>query len=82
MAGERRAIQANPGWFDLYSHSGILALGNGGVVLAKTEEAPVDFIFEVQHSETLTSWPVLETFNRQVILPAGKNFLRVTLDDR
>jgi hypothetical protein len=76
------AIQAHPDWFNLYSSAGILGLDNGGVVLAKTGDAPVDFIFEVQHSETLTSWPVLETFNRQVVLPAGKNFLRVTLEDR
>jgi hypothetical protein len=76
------AIQANPGWFDLYSNADILALGNGGVVLATAGETPVDFIFEVQHSETLSSWPVLETFNRQVVLPAGKNFLRVTIEVR
>jgi hypothetical protein len=75
------AIQANPGWFNLHSSAGILTLGNGGVVLAKSEAAPVDFTFEVQHSENLTSWPVLETFSRQVVLPAGKNFLRVTFED-
>ena len=76
------AIQAHPGWFDLYSDAGILGLSNGGVVLAKTGGAPVDFIFEVQQSENLSSWPVLETFSRQVILPAGKNFLRVTVEGR
>lgn len=76
------AIQAHPDWFNLYSNAGILALGNGGVVLARTGADPVDFIFEVQHSETLTSWPVLETFSRKVVLPSGKNFLRVTVEDR
>jgi hypothetical protein len=74
------AIQAHPDWFDLYSSAGILALGNGGVVLEKTGDAAVDFTFEVQHSGILASWPVLETFTRQVVLPAGKNFLRVTLE--
>jgi hypothetical protein len=76
------AIQAHPEWFGLYSNAGILALGNGGVVLAKAADEPVDFTFEVQHSSTLASWPVLETFTRQVMLPAGKNFLRVTLEGR
>ena len=76
------AIQAHPDWFNLYSNPGIMALSNGGVMLAKTGESPVDVIFEVQHSENLSSWPVLETFSRQVILPAGKNFLRVTVEDR
>jgi hypothetical protein len=76
------AIQSHPDWFNLYSSAGILGLDNGGVVLAKTGAAPVDFTFEVQHSDSLTSWQVLETFNRQVVLPAGKNFLRVTLEGR
>ena len=76
------AIQANPGWFNLYSNAGILGLGDGGVVLAKTGAAPVDFFFEVQQSENLGSWPVLDTFSRQVTLPSGKNFLRVTVEDR
>jgi hypothetical protein len=76
------AIQAHPDWFDLYHEAGILALGNGGVVLARTGDEPVDFTFEVQHSDNLSTWPVLETFNRQVVLPEGKNFLRVTLENR
>ncbi|MCW1926102.1 thrombospondin type 3 repeat-containing protein [Luteolibacter arcticus] len=76
------AIQAHPDWFDLYNSAGILSLGNGGVVLAQTGNEPVNFVFEVQHSDNLNSWPVLETFNRQVVLPEGKNFLRVTLENR
>ena len=76
------AIQAHPAWFNLYSKADILALGNGGVVLAKTGADPVGFTFEVQHSEDVSSWPVLDIFSRQVVLPAGKNFLRVTLEDR
>jgi hypothetical protein len=74
-------IQAHPDWFDLYQAAGILALGNGGVVLAQTGDDPVNFTFEVQQSDNLNSWPVLETFNRQVVLPDGKNFLRVTLEN-
>jgi hypothetical protein len=75
------AIHAHPEWFDLYHAAGILAQGNGGVVLAQTGNDPVNFTFEVQHSDNLSSWPVLETFNRQVVLPDGKNFLRVTLEN-
>ena len=74
-------IQAHPDWFDLYTTSGILALGNGGVILPQNADDPVDLIFEVQQSENLTQWGTLETFNRQVELPLGKSFLRVTLQD-
>jgi hypothetical protein len=74
------SIKAHADWFNLYQTAGILALKNGGVVLAKTASDPVNFTFEVQHSGNLSSWPVLETFNRQVVLPDGKNFLRVTLE--
>jgi hypothetical protein len=76
------AIQAHPAWFNLYSNTDIMALGNGGVMLAKTGADPVNFTFEVQQSENLTTWPVLDTFTRQVVLPAGKNFLRVALEGR
>jgi hypothetical protein len=71
-------IQAHPEWFDLYSTSDMLELGNGGVVLQRTSDEPVNLIFEVQQTENLTHWGTLETFNRQVDLPTGKNFLRVT----
>lgn len=72
-------IQAHPEWFDLYSAADIMSSGNGGVVLRQTADDPVNLIFEVQHSETLTEWGALETINRRIGLPAGKNFLRVTL---
>ncbi|MCW1884845.1 thrombospondin type 3 repeat-containing protein [Luteolibacter flavescens] len=72
------AIRANPGWFGLHDRAGILAQGNGGVVLGKEGEGPVNLIFEVQHGENLVSWRVLETFNRQVMIPPGKQFLRIT----
>jgi hypothetical protein len=71
-------IKANPDWFGLYSTSDMLELGNGGVILPQISDEPVNLIFEVQHTENLTHWGTLETFNRQVDLPAGKNFLRVT----
>lgn len=76
------AIQAHPEFFDLYDTAGILALGNGGVVRQKSGDAPVDFTFEVQHSGNLIAWPTLETFNRSILLPEDKNFLRVTLSGR
>lgn len=75
------AIQAHPDWFGLDSASGILGMGNGGVVFQQEGEAPLDFIFEVQQSEDLSQWGVLETFSRVIDLPTGKNFLRVTLQD-
>jgi hypothetical protein len=75
------AIQSHPEYFDLYDTAGILALGRGGVVLPQEGTAPVSFTFELQHSGDLISWPVLETFTRAVTLPAGKNFLRVTLEN-
>jgi hypothetical protein len=74
-------IQAHPDWFGLYTTAGILNLGNGGVVLAKNASDPVNLIFEAQQSTDLTQWGLLQTFNHQVDLPAGKNFLRVTLQD-
>ncbi len=74
-------IQAHPYWFGLHTASGILELGNGGLVLPQNSSDPVNLIFEVQQSENLTQWGALETFNRQVGLPSGKNFLRVTCQD-
>lgn len=75
------AIQAHPDYFGLYTAEGILALGEGGTILQQTGDDPVAFTFEVQHSGDLLDWPVLETFNRSVVLPDGKNFLRVTLEN-
>lgn len=72
-------IQAHPDWFGLYTAGGILELGNGGVMLQQNAGGPVNLIFEVQQTENLTQWGTLETFNRQVVMPAGKNFLRVNV---
>ncbi len=69
-------IQAHPEWFGLYSTAEILAQGDGGVILARNANDPVNLIFEVQQSENLSQWGEIETFNRPVTLPAGKNFLR------
>ncbi len=74
------AIQANPDYFGLYDSSGMLGLGNGGVVLPQAGEEPVSFTFEVQQSTDMISWPPLETFTRSIPLPGGKSFLRITLD--
>ena len=75
-------IKAHPDWFGLYTASGILELGNSGVILPQSSSDPVNLIFEVQHSENLTEWGALETINRRVGLPAGKNFLRLTIQDQ
>ncbi len=74
------AIKAHPSYFGLYDSAGILALGDGGVILPQSGDDAVDFTFEVQHSTDLVAWPPLETFTRPVPLPGGKNFLRVTLE--
>jgi hypothetical protein len=52
------------------------------VILPQTSNDPVNLIFEVQQSENLAQWGTLETYNRQVGLPDGKNYLRVTLQNR
>ncbi|MEO5912826.1 MAG: thrombospondin type 3 repeat-containing protein [Luteolibacter sp.] len=75
-------IKTHPDWFDLYTADGMIGLGNNGVMLSQNSDDPVNLIFEVQQSDNLTQWGTLETYNRQVELPAGKNFLRVTLQDR
>lgn len=74
-------IQAHPDWFNLLTASQILAQDNGGVVLKQTAGNPVNLIFEVQQTEDLTLWQTLETFTRQIELPSGKSFLRVSLQD-
>ncbi|MEO8613740.1 MAG: hypothetical protein ABI600_01250 [Luteolibacter sp.] len=74
------AIQDHPEYFGLYRAADMLTLGNGGVVLAKTGNNPLNFTFEVRHSEDLISWPVLETIHRTVTLPGDRNYLRITLE--
>lgn len=78
-AGLVAGIQAHPDWFDLLSTSQILSQANGGLVLQQAADDPVNLIFEVQQTENLTLWRTLETFNRQIELPTGKKFLRVSL---
>lgn len=73
-------IQAHPDWFGLYTASGILELANGGVILPRDASNPVSLIFEVQQSEDLVNWDMLETFSRRIELPAGKNFLRLRIE--
>jgi len=75
------AIHNHPDYFGLYNSAGILALADGGVILQQTANDPVNFTFEVQHSENLGGWSVFETFNRSIVLPEGKDFLRVTLEN-
>lgn len=73
-------IKSHPDWFGLYTKSGILELGNGGVMLSRKSNDSVNLIFEVQQSANLTHWGVLETINLPVNLPTGKNFLRLTTE--
>lgn len=76
------AIRAHPDYFDLHDATGILTLGRGGVVLPQTANDPVNFTLEVQQSNDLTAWHGLQTYNRNVPVPAGKNFVRVRIDDQ
>jgi hypothetical protein len=75
------AIKAHPDYFDLYTAAGILAQTEGGVILQKSGNNPVNFTFEIQQSTNLVNWPVLETVTRPVSLPSDKSFLRVTLQN-
>lgn len=74
------AIRANPGFFGLLDSAGILQWAKGGVVLPQTGGEPVGLIFEDQHSADLGRRDPPETQARDVTLPGGKGFLRVTLD--
>ncbi len=74
------AIQSHPDYFELFDASGILGLTQGGVVLPQTGIDAVNFTLEVQRSPNLTDWFGLQTFNRNVLLPDGRNFLRLTIE--
>jgi hypothetical protein len=74
------AIRAHPDYFDLHDAAGILTLGHGGVVLPQTGTDAVNLTLEVQQSADLTKWQGLQTFNRNVVPPAGKNFIRVKIE--
>lgn len=74
-------IKDHSEWIGLYDSAEILALTRGGVIVPKVGDAPASFTFELQRSGDLISWPVVETFTRSINLPAGKNFLRVTLEN-
>ena len=74
------AIRAHPDFFDLHDAAGILTLGRGGVVLPQAGAEPVNLTLEVQQSADLSKWSGLQTFNRNVVPPAGKNFVRVKIE--
>jgi hypothetical protein len=76
------AIQARPGWFGLFRRSDILNADEGSVVIEAAPGSPVDFFLEIQSSDSLSSWQAFHLIRRQVVLPAGKNFLRVSLGSR
>ncbi len=74
------AIRNNPEFFGLHDAAGMLALGGGGVMLPQTGGDPVNLTLEVQYSADLTRWYGLQTYNRDVELPVGKNFLRLRIE--
>jgi hypothetical protein len=73
------AIRAHPDYFGLHDAAGILTLGRGGVVLPQAGNDPVNLTLEVQQSADLTMWRGMQTFNRNVTPPSGKNFVRVNI---
>lgn len=74
------AIKSLPDYFDLFDDAGIPGLAQGGVILPRVGAEVVNFTIEVQRSSNLTDWFGLQTFNRNVLLPDGKNFLRLTIE--
>ena len=74
------AIKSHPDYFDLFDDAGIIGLAQGGVILPQTGAEVVNFTIEVQRSTNLTDWFGLQTFNRNVLLPDGKNFLRLSIE--
>jgi hypothetical protein len=74
------AIKSHPDYFDLFDDAGISALTQGGVILPQVGSEVVNFTIEVQRSTNLTGWFGLQTYNRNALLPEGKNFLRLTIE--
>jgi hypothetical protein len=75
------AIKEHPDFLGLYDDAGILAQDKGGIIIPKADAEPVDFMFEVQESPNLIDWQAIETYQRSIELPDGKNFLRVSFSD-
>lgn len=74
------AIKSHPDYFGLHDAPGMLTLGGGGVVLPQTANDPVNLTLEVQQSADLTTWRGMQTFNRNIVPAAGKNFVRVKVE--
>ena len=49
-------------------------------MLPQAGAEPVNLTLEVQQSADLSKWSGLQTFNRNVVPPAGKNFVRVKIE--
>ncbi len=75
------AVSANPQFFGLFASGNMIPPGKRGVVIPRGGGETVTLPLKVQQSSTLLGWPVLESLTRRIGLPAGKNFLRVTLPD-
>jgi len=79
-AGLIAAIRSHPDYFGLHHAAEILTLSRGGLLLPQSGNAPVSLTLEVQHSPDLTNWSGLQTYTRNVVPPAGKNFVRVNIE--
>lgn len=74
------AVRNHPHFFGLYSETGILGLSQGGIVLPDSGNGTVDLKLELQSGPDLQAWPGSTPIERSIPLPAGANFLRITLE--
>ncbi len=73
------AIQAHPDYLGLFSSASILQATGGGSIRAVTPLSTQSVFFEMQQSQDLLQWLPAATVNRQISIPAGKNYLRLTV---
>jgi hypothetical protein len=75
-----QAISNHPEFFGLYTRDEIMTMEGAGRMYAKQEDGQVNATFEIQHSEDLIEWTLLESVLRPFTLPANKNFLSLTIE--
>jgi hypothetical protein len=73
------AIRAHPDYFGLYNDASILQATNGGSIRAVTPLSSQSVFFEMQQSTDLLTWLTTETMTRQIVVPAGKSYLRLSI---
>ncbi len=73
------AIRSHPDYFGLYNDTTILQATNGGSIRAAAALSTQSVFFEMQQSPDLLTWLTTETMTRQVVVPAGKSYLRLSI---